>query len=75
MTARPASGSTTVTVNSFNTSLPAGQVLVNFTVGTTNGNQVNFNVSSLKANANYIIKRDGASFLTVSRSLRNDQVQ
>lgn len=47
MTALPASGYATITVNKFNTSLPIGQVLVNFTI------------SSLKANTSYIIKRSG----------------
>ncbi|MDO8725726.1 MAG: carboxypeptidase-like regulatory domain-containing protein [Candidatus Methanoperedens sp.] len=51
-----------MTVNSFNTSLPAGQVQVNFTANITNGNNVNFTISTLVPNANYTIKRDGALY-------------
>ncbi|MCZ7361007.1 MAG: hypothetical protein O8C55_13125 [Candidatus Methanoperedens sp.] len=64
MTAHPSSGSATVTVNSFNTSLPAGQVLVNITASSTNGNNVNFTVSTLSQGRNYIIKKGGSSFAT-----------
>jgi hypothetical protein len=47
MSARPSSDPVAVTVNSFNTSLPFGQVLVNFTASTTNGNNVHFTISTL----------------------------
>ncbi|MCX9076261.1 MAG: carboxypeptidase regulatory-like domain-containing protein [Candidatus Methanoperedens sp.] len=51
-------------MNSFNTSLPAGQVLVNITASSTNGNNVNFTVSTLSPGRNYIIKKGGSSFAT-----------
>ncbi len=67
MSARPTTSPTTVTVNNFNTPLPAGQVLVNFTSNTTNGNNVNFTISTLIPDANYTIKRDG-SLYNISRA-------
>ncbi|MDP3103050.1 MAG: carboxypeptidase-like regulatory domain-containing protein [Candidatus Methanoperedens sp.] len=65
--ARPTTSPATVTVNSFNTSLPAGKVLVNFTANTTDGNNVNFTISTLVPNANYTIRRDGALY-NISRA-------
>jgi len=44
MKASPASAPATITVNSFNTSLPAGQVLVNFTANTTKDNNIAFTI-------------------------------
>ncbi len=61
MTSRPASSSATVTVSSFNTSLPSGSILANFTANTTNGNNVNFTMSTLKPYYYYLIKKDGVN--------------
>jgi len=60
----PSSGEVTITINKFNTSLPAGQILVNFTANTTDGNNVVFTVWSLKPSHYYLIKRDGINFTT-----------
>ena len=38
--------------------------LINFTANTTNGNNVNFTICSLKPNTNYLIKKDGTNFTT-----------
>ncbi|MDO8725093.1 MAG: dockerin type I domain-containing protein [Candidatus Methanoperedens sp.] len=65
MSARPTTSSATVTVNSFNTSLPAGQVLVNFTANTTNGNNVHFTISTLTPGRNYTIKKGSSNFMDV----------
>jgi len=54
-------------MNSFDTYLPAGEELANFTANTTDGNNVNFTVSTLVPNANYTIKRDGALY-NISRA-------
>lgn len=64
MTAVPASASATVTVSKFDTSLPQGQILVEFVAGTNNGNNVAFTVGDLKFGYYYIIKREGADFTT-----------
>ena len=63
MTARPTSGSATVTVNTFDTS-SAGPVLVDFTASTTNNNNVVFTISDLVPANNYIIKKGGINFAT-----------
>ena len=64
MTARPASVSATVTVNKCDTSLAKGNILVDFTANTTNGNKVDFTISTLKPHTSYIIKQAGATFTT-----------
>jgi len=64
MTALPASDSADITVNKFDTSLPQGEILVNFTANTTDGNNVVFTVWSLKPSYYYLIKRDGFDFAT-----------
>jgi len=64
MTAVPASDLANVTVNKFDTSLPQGEILVNFTVNTIDGNNVVFSVWSLKPSHYYLIKRDGIDFAT-----------
>ncbi len=56
MTQHPILGYATITVNSFNTSLPAGQILANFTANTTNGNTITFTISSLAPSKSYTIK-------------------
>ena len=62
--ATPTSNPVTINITRFNTSLPAGQILINFTANTTDGNNVNFTVCSLKANQKYLIKRDGIYLTT-----------
>jgi len=64
MTAVPASDSADITVNKFDTSLPQGENLVNFTANTTDGNNVVFSVWGLKPYHYYLIKRDGIDFAT-----------
>lgn len=64
MTAVPASDYATVTVNKFNTSLPQGNILVNFTANTTDGNNVVFTVWGLKPNYHYLIKRNDVDYMT-----------
>ncbi len=58
MTARPAAGTATVTVNYFDTTLPAG-ILVDFTASAS-GSSVTFGISTLKPLTGYEIKKDGA---------------
>ncbi len=65
MTARPTSGSATVAMNSFDTSLSAGKVLANFTANTLNGNNVHFTISTLKPGRNYKIKKGSINFISV----------
>ena len=64
MTAVPSSGYATITVNKFNTSLPQGEILVNFTSNTTNGTNVVFTVGDLIPNKYYLIRKDCNSFTT-----------
>ena len=64
MTAVPASGNATITIHKFNTSLPQGEILVNFTTNTTDGNNIVFDVWGLKPYHYYLIKKDGANFIT-----------
>jgi len=54
---------TNITVTKWNTSLPQGQIIVNFTAESVDGNNVNFTVCSLTATKNYTINRDGSSFV------------
>jgi len=61
ISARPSSDPATVTMNSFNTTLPAGQVLVNFTANTTNGNTVAFTMSTLKPGKRYLVNVSGVT--------------
>jgi hypothetical protein len=65
LTVRPTHGSATVKINEFDSSLSSGNILVNFTADTINGNNVIFTISTLKPNINYLIKKDGANFTTV----------
>ena len=65
MTARPAHDSATVNITKFDTSFSKGNILVEFTADTINGNNVIFTISTLKPNINYLIKKDGANFTTV----------
>lgn len=65
MTAQPAYNSATVKINKSNTSLSKGNILVDFTAETTNGNNVIFTISTLKPNLNYLIKKDSANFTMV----------
>ncbi len=55
----PSNDYATIAVNDFNNSF------VNFTANTTDGNNVNFTVSSLKPNINYRVKKDNTDFTTV----------
>ncbi|RJS73797.1 hypothetical protein CW714_02500, partial [Methanophagales archaeon] len=64
MTAVPSSGYATITVNKFNTSLPQGEILVNFTSNTTNGTNVVFTIGDLIPNKYYLIRKDCNSFTT-----------
>ncbi|RLI02471.1 hypothetical protein DRO38_03885, partial [Candidatus Bathyarchaeota archaeon] len=64
MTVVPAGGNATITVNKFDTSLPQGEILIDFTADTTSGNNVMFTVWDLKPNHYYLIKRDGDDFAT-----------
>lgn len=66
ITARPTTSPATVTVNSFNTSLPAGKVLVNFTTNTTNGNSVHLTISTLTPGRNYRIKKGSSNFINIT---------
>jgi len=62
MTARPTSDPATITVNKFDTSLPLGSILIDFTADTTDGNNVVFTVNDLPPGHNYLIKRDSVDF-------------
>ena len=64
MTARPTINPATITVNKFDTSLSQGNILVDFTANTTDGNNVAFTVNELQPNQNYLIKKDGTNFTT-----------
>ncbi|MCX9012742.1 MAG: hypothetical protein OIN66_16695 [Candidatus Methanoperedens sp.] len=51
----------------FNISLPSGQILINMTVNTTNGNNIVFNISDLSPGKSYTIKKSGIpSLLEIS---------
>ncbi|MFH1260018.1 MAG: T9SS type A sorting domain-containing protein [Elusimicrobiota bacterium] len=65
MIARPVDGYATIAINKFDTSLTKGDILVDFTVDTTEDNKVEFVVGELKADANYQIKRSSANYLVV----------
>ncbi|MCG7847559.1 MAG: DNRLRE domain-containing protein, partial [ANME-2 cluster archaeon] len=62
MTAHPAYNPATITVNKFDTSLPQGNILIDFTADTTDGNNVIFTVHDLLPNHYYLIKKDGLDF-------------
>ena len=64
MTAVPATDSAEITLNKLNTSLPQGEILVDFTTDTTDGNNVAFTVGDLKPGYYYLVKRDGVDFTT-----------
>lgn len=65
MQAFPSSGKASVTVSIFNTTLPLGSVLVEFTATSTNGNNVDFTISELQPYATYVVKKDGINFKEV----------
>ena len=62
MTTVPATDPVDITVNKFDTSLSQGEILVDFTANTTDGNNVDFTVWDLKPDYYYIIKKDGVNF-------------
>ena len=62
MTAVPASGSATVNIEKFDTSLPQGEILVDFTADTTDGNNVVFTVGNLEPSYYYTVKKDSNVF-------------
>jgi hypothetical protein len=61
MSARPSSGFATVTMNSINIALVAGQALVSFIPNSTTNNPVAFNISTLKNNTRFLVKISGAT--------------
>ncbi len=65
ITAVPTTGLATIIVNRFDTSLPLGNIIIDYNINTPNGNTVNFTVITLKPNINYLIKKDGAVLTTV----------
>jgi len=65
MTARPVTGTAKVTVNAFEVSLPKGQILADFDVEMNSAGSVDFVIGSLKANANYLVQRDGTDYHVV----------
>jgi len=65
MTARPASGTAKVSVNKFDAALAQGQVLIDFNAETASSNSMDFVVGQLKADANYLVQRDGADYRIV----------
>ncbi|RLC76882.1 MAG: hypothetical protein DRI61_12500 [Chloroflexi bacterium] len=64
MIALPESEPVTIVVSKFNTSLPVGQILVNFTANTSDGNNVTFIIGGLKPDTNYLIKKGGVRWWT-----------
>ncbi len=65
MTAKPTSASATVIVNKFDISLPKGNILVDFTADTNNGNNIDFVIGDLGADTNYQVTRAGANYHVV----------
>jgi len=65
MTARPVTGTAKVAIKTFDTALAKGQVLVKFDSEATSPNQTDFVIGSLKAAANYLVRRDGADYHVV----------
>ncbi len=65
ITAVPASETVDIALNKFDTSLPKGDILVDFTADTIDENEVVFTVGDLKPNRFYLIKKDGFDFATV----------
>ncbi len=63
--AKPVLGNASVIVNKFDTSLPKGDILVNFTADTVNGNNVNFTIGNLTYGKSYLIKRNDTSYMIV----------
>ena len=62
MTAVPAADEATITVSKFDTSLPVGEVIVEFTADTSDGNAITFTISDLIPNEDYEVFCDGNSF-------------
>ncbi|MFH1429499.1 MAG: fibronectin type III domain-containing protein [Candidatus Margulisiibacteriota bacterium] len=65
MSAVPTSSTATVTVTKFETTLSMGNVLVDFTADTTNGNNVDFVIGDLKADTSYQVTRAGTNYQVV----------
>ena len=68
LTAVPESDSATITVNKYDTSLPQGEILVEFTADTTNENNVAFTAGDLDQGKNYITKKDAVNLATERHS-------
>lgn len=64
MTAVPAADPVGITVNEFDTSLPRGDILVDFTAETLDGNNVVFTVGDLTPDRYYLVKKNGVDFFT-----------
>ncbi len=62
MYAHPTTGPVNVEVNKYDTSLPQGETLVDFTAESTDGENVVFTVGDLQPNRYYNIKMDGVDF-------------
>jgi len=60
--AHPTTGYVNVEVNKYDTSLPQGEILVDFTAKSTDGGSVVFTVDELQPNNCYDIKMDGFDF-------------
>jgi parallel beta-helix repeat protein len=64
ISAIPASNNAIVVVNYFDTSRSKGEILVNFTANTINGNNVIFKIGGLKSGYGYLIKRDTVALIS-----------
>ena len=74
MTAVPAADEATITVSKFDSSLPVGEVIVEFTADTTDGNAITFTISDLIPNEDYEVFCDGNSFALLTAT-NNGSIQ
>ena len=63
-TVSPTNDSVNISINSYDLSVSAGNVLLNFTATTTNGNNVNFTQCGLTSGSNYAINKNNSYFTT-----------
>lgn len=65
ITVKPSNEPVKIKVNKFNTSLPAGNVLVDITVDSANNNNIVFSVGELKPENYYLVKKGGIEYISL----------
>lgn len=66
VTAIPVSSNASVNITQFNTTLPIGNILISFTVTSTDN--VDFNIQTLKNSTTYILKKSGITIVSTTSS-------